>query len=203
MKLFASAASSFARKVRVLLLEKAIEHQLELVNLWEPNELGKVNPLGKVPSLELDDGKVLINSGLISDYLDAKYPQPRFIPADFAGRTEVKRWEALADGAMEAVAASMYEMRFHDEAKRSEAWLERQRKKFEAGFGVMEKMLDQRGWCVGEAISLADIAIACHLGFITLRVPHYFPQDRYPGLTRLWQSLEERESFRKTAPPKA
>jgi glutathione S-transferase len=203
MKLYASAASSFARKVRVLLLEKAIEHQLELVNLWEPNELGKVNPLGKVPSLELDDGKVLINSGLISDYLDGKYPQPRFIPADFAGRTEVKRWEALADGAMEAVAASMYEMRFHDEAKRSEAWLERQRKKFEAGFGVMEKMLDQRRWCVGEAISLADIAIACHLGFITLRVPHYFPQDRYPGLTRLWQSLEERESFRKTAPPKA
>jgi glutathione S-transferase len=52
-------------------------------------------------------------------------------------------------------------------------------------------------------VSLADVAIACHLGFITLRVPHYFPQDKYPGLARLWKSMEERESFRKTAPPAA
>jgi glutathione S-transferase len=62
MKLYASAASSFARKVRVMLLEKGIEHELELVNLWEPNKLHDVNPLGKVPALQLEDGRVLISS---------------------------------------------------------------------------------------------------------------------------------------------
>ena len=59
---------------------------------------------------------------------------------------------------MDAVSATLYEMRFHDEAKRSEAWIERQRSKFEGGFKAMEVMLGDRKWCVGEAMSLADIS---------------------------------------------
>jgi glutathione S-transferase len=201
MKLYASAASSFARKIRVMLLEKGVEHELELVNLWEPNQLHQVNPLGKVPALRLEDGRVLVSSPLIAEFVDGRYPHPRLIPEDFAGRLEVRRCEALADGSMEAVSATLYEMRFHDEARRSEAWLERQRKKFEGGLGALEALLRNRTWCAGDAMSLADIAIACHLGFINLRVPHYAPRDRYPNLTRLWETLEQRESFRKTAPP--
>ena len=203
MKLYASAASSFARKIRVMLLEKAVEHELELVNLWEPNELHHVNPLGKVPALRLDDGRVLISSPLLADFIDSSYPSPRLIPEDLQPRTEVRRWEALADGSMDAVSATLYEMRFHDEAKRSEVWMDRQRKKFEGGFKTLEAMLDGRRWCVGDAMSLADISVACHLGFINLRVPQYFPADRYPGLFRLWRIMEERDSFRKTAPPAA
>lgn len=203
MKLYASAASSFARKIRVMLLEKDVEHELELVNLWEPNQLHHVNPLGKVPALKLDDGRVLVSSPLIADFVDGKYPNPRLIPEDFEGRMEVRRWEALADGTMEAVSATLYEMRFHDEAKRSAAWIDRQRKKFEGGFNTLEAMLSNRSWCVGDGMSLADIAVACHLGFINLRVPHCFPQERYPGLARLWKRMEERDSFKRTAPPSA
>ena len=203
MKLFYSAASSFARKIRVILLEKEVPHELALVNLWEPNDLGSVNPLGKVPALQLDDGRVLVSSPLIADYIDAKHPRPRFIPQELEARTEVRRWEALADGVMEAVSAVMYERRFHDEAKRSQEWFERQQKKWQAGFAALEQALGDREWCVGDGMTLADVAIACHLGFITLRVPQWFPAERHPGLTRLSRRLEERESFRKTAPPKA
>lgn len=203
MKLYATPASSFARKVRVLLIEKDVGHSVEMLNLWEPNDLQSVNPIGKVPALELDDGRVLIGSALVSDYVDSTYPNPRFIPPDANGRIEVRRREALADGAMEAVGASLYELRFHDEAKRSQAWLDRQRSKVDAGLAELERMLGGRAWSVGDSVSLADVAIACHLGFITLRVPQYFPQDKYPGLARLWKSMEERESFRKTAPPPA
>jgi glutathione S-transferase len=203
MKLYASAASSFARKIRVLLLEKGVEHELELVNLWEPNQLQAVNPLGKVPALRLDDGKILISSPLIAGFIDEKYPNPRFIPRDFETRLEVRRWEALADGSMDAVSATLYETRFHDEAKRSAAWLDRQRKKFEGGFSALEAMLEDRTWCVGDGISLADVSIACHLGFINLRVPHYFPQEKHPRLARLWKRMEQRDSFKKTAPPPA
>ena len=201
MKLYASPASSFARKIRVMLIEKNVSHEVEMVNLWEPNELQKINPIGKVPALKLDDGRVLISSPLIADYVDSKYPNPRFIPADTDSRTEVRRWEALADGTMDAVGTSLYEMRFHDEAKRSQAWLDRQRSKIDAGLAALEGMLGDRTWCVGNAMSLADVAIACHLGFITLRVPHYFPQGKYPNLARLQKSMEARESLRKTAPP--
>lgn len=201
MKLYASPASSFARKIRVMLIEKNVSHEVEMVNLWEPNELQKINPIGKVPALKLDDGRVLISSPLIAEYVDSKYPSPRFIPADTDSRTEVRRWEALADGTMDAVGTSLYEMRFHDEAKRSQAWLDRQRSKIDAGLAALEGMLGDRTWCVGNAMSLADVAIACHLGFITLRVPHYLPQGKYPNLARLWKSMEARESLRKTAPP--
>ena len=201
MKLYASPASSFARKIRVMLIEKNVSHEVEMVNLWEPNELQLINPIGKVPALKLDDGRVLVSSPLIADYVDDKYPNPRFIPADADGRTEVRRWEALADGTMDAVGTSLYEMRFHDEAKRSQAWLDRQRSKIDAGLAALEAMLGDRTWCVGNAMSLADVAIACHLGFVMLRVPHYLPQGKYPNLVRLWKSMEARESLKITAPP--
>ncbi len=203
MKLYASPGSSFARKIRVMLIEKNVAHEIEMINLWEANDLKKTNPVGKVPALKLDDGRVVISSPLIADYVDNQFPVPRFIPADPERRLEVRQWEALADGAMEAVGASLYEMRFHDEAKRSQAWLDRQRGKVDAGFAALEGMLGNRTWCVGDAITLADIAIACHLGFITLRAPQFFPQDQYPGLTRLWRNMESRESLRRTAPPPA
>lgn len=203
MKLYASPASSFARKIRVMLIEKNVPHEVAMVNLWEPNDLKKVNPIGKVPALRLDDGRVLINSPLIADYVDSRFPAPRLIPEDPELRFEIRRWEALADGTMDAVSASLYEMRFHDEGKRSQAWLDRQRGKVDAGFAALEEMLGKRQWCVGNAMSLADIAIACHIGFITSRAPQFFPQEKYPGFARLWKSLEARESFRKTAPPAA
>ena len=165
MKLYASPASSFARKIRVMLIEKKVAHEVEMINLWEANDLKKTNPVGKVPALKLDDGRVVISSPLIADYVDNQFPVPRFIPADPERRLEVRQWEALADGAMEAVSASLYEMRFHDEAKRSQAWPDRQRGKADAGFAALEDMLGNRTWCVGDAITLADIA-SCH-GFVT------------------------------------
>ena len=119
MKLDAAPGSSFARKIRVMMLEKNVSHEVVLLNLWEPNDYQTVNPIGKVPALKLDDGRVLINSPLIADYVDGKYPSPRFIPADPGARLEVRRWEALADGAMDSISASIYETRFHDEDARS------------------------------------------------------------------------------------
>jgi glutathione S-transferase len=203
MKLYASPGSSFARKIRVMLIEKNVSHELHMLNLWEPNDLQTINPLGKVPALKLDDGRVLINSPLIADYIDVTYPSPRFIPVDPATRLEVRRWEALADGMMEAVGATLYETRFHSEATRSQAWLDRQRGKIDTGLAALESMLGSRPWCVGDAMSLADLSMSCHLGFITVRMPHLFPQDRYPSLARLWKTMEGREAMKKTVPPPA
>lgn len=203
MKLYASPASSFARKIRVLLLEKNVPHEVIMMNLWEPNDYQSINPIGKVPALKLDDGRVLINSPVIADYVDGKYPVPRFIPADPDGRLEVRRWEAVADGAMDAAAVILYERRFHDEAARSQAYVTRLRGKIDAGFAALEALLGNRPWLVGDSMSLVDLATACHMGFLTLRMPDLFPQERYPNLVRLWQTMEARESMKKTVPPAA
>jgi glutathione S-transferase len=203
LKLYASPGSSFARKIRVMLMEKNVSHEVVMLNLWEPNDYQTISPIGKVPALRLDDGRVLINSPLIADYVDGKYPQPRFIPADPDARLEVRRWEAVADGMMDAVAASLYENRFHNEASRSQAFLDRQRGKIDAGLAAIDAFLGSRAWLVGNAMSLADLAIACHLGFVALRVPHFFPQERFANLARLCNAVAARESMKKTAPPPA
>jgi glutathione S-transferase len=205
MKLHHSPTSPFVRKVMMAVHEFGLEGRVELLaaDVWGSDKIRADNPLGKVPALQLDDGRVLVSSPLIGDYVDSKHPDPRFIPEDLEGRIEVRRWEALADGVMDSVAAVMYEARFHDEATRSKDWFARQQKKWQNGFAALEGMLGDREWCVGSHMTLADIAVGCHLGFIGLRVPQYFPTDRYPRLARLWRKLEARDSFRKTAPPKA
>ena len=203
MKLYISSGSPFARKVRVMLIEKRAPHEVETVDLWAANDLKQTNPVGKVPALKLDDGRVLVNSPLIADYVDGRYPEPRFIPADPDGRLDVRRWEAIADATMDAAVASIYEARFHDETKRSREWLERQRGKLDSGFATLERMLGGRPWCVGGGMTLADIALGCHIGFISSRRPEFFPQASYPGLTKLWKNLEARDSFKRTVPPPA
>jgi glutathione S-transferase len=203
MKLYISAGSPFARKIRVMLLEKQAPHEVEMVDLWAANDYRETNPVGKVPALKLDDGRVLVNSPLIADYVDGRFPRPRFIPEDPDRRLEVRRWEALADATMDAAVASLYEARFHDEARRSQAFLDRQRGKIDGGFAALEQALGGRPWCVGDAMSLADIAIACHIGFILVRRSEFFPPDRYPGLARLSREMGARDSMKQTAPPPA
>ena len=203
MKLYASPASSFARKIRVMLIEKNVSHEVIMMNLWEPNDYQTINPIGKVPALKLDDGRVVINSPLIADYVDGKYPTPRFIPTDPDGRLEVRRLEAVADGMMDAVAVTLYENRFHDEATRSQAYLTRLRGKIDAGLSALDSLLGKRPWLVGDSMSLADLAISCHLGFLAVRMPHLFPQDKYQNLARLWKTMEARDSMKKTVPPPA
>lgn len=203
MKLYASPASSFARKIRVMLIEKNVAHEVIMMNLWEPNDYQTINPIGKVPALKLDDGRVVINSPLIADYVDGKYPTPRFIPADPDSRLEVRRWEAVADGMMDAVAVTLYENRFHDEATRSQAYLTRLRGKIDAGLSALNGLLGKRPWLVGDSMTLADLAISCHIGFLAVRMPHLFPQERFPNLARLWKAMEARDSMKKTVPPPA
>ncbi|MFN0038654.1 MAG: glutathione S-transferase family protein [Burkholderiales bacterium] len=203
MKLYFSPASSFARKIRVMFLEKNAPHESLMTNVWESPDYQSVNPIGKVPALVLDDGRVIINSPLIADYVDGKFPTPRFIPTDPELRLEVRRREAIADGVMDAGAATLYENKFHDEAARSKAYLDRLRGKMDTGFKVLDGMLGSRPWMVGDAMTLADLAICCHIGFLSVRMPHLFPQERYPNLTRLWRTMEARDSMKKTVPPPA
>lgn len=203
MKLYISSGSPFARKVRVMLIEKRAPFDLEVVDLWTPSDYPRTNPVGKVPALVLDDGRVIVNSPLIADTIDARFPQPRLIPADPDLRLDVRRWEALADAIMDAAVAALYEARFHDEPKRSQPFLDRQRGKVDAGFAALERMLDGRPWCVGDAMTLADIATACHITFISSRRPEFFSPDRYPGLARLTREMEGRESMKQTVPPPA
>ncbi len=102
MKLLASTASPYARKVRIVLAEKKIECELQPVDVSPvDNPVNAHNPLGKIPTLVLDDGTALYDSRVIVEFLDNASPISRLIPEDVRDRVAVRRWEALADGVLE------------------------------------------------------------------------------------------------------
>src|SRR5213076_1990745 len=157
MKLLASLASPYTRKVRVVLAEKKIECEMELVDVNPvENAVNTHNPLGKVPTLVLDDGMALYDSRVIVEFLDNVSPISRLIPEDKRHRVAVRRWEALADGVLDAGLLVRYES-LRDRRERSEAWSDKQLARMHRGLALMAKDLEGRGWCHGDRYSLADI----------------------------------------------
>ena len=103
MKLLASLASPYTRKVRIVLSEKRIECEMQTVDVAPTdNPVNTHNPLGKIPTLLLDDGTALYDSRVIVEFLDNVSPISRLIPDDNRDRVQVRRWEALADGVLDA-----------------------------------------------------------------------------------------------------
>lgn len=201
MKLLGSLASPYVRKVRVTLVEKGIDCAFELENVWAADTtIQKLNPLGKVPSLLLDDGGVLYDSRVICEYLDTLKPVNPLIPATGRERIEVRRWEALMDGVLDAIVLVRLEETQREPKERSEKWVLRQMAKVEAGLLVAAKDLGKRPWCVGEKLMLADITLGCALGYILFRYPSIDWQHRYPNLRTYYDKLMQRPSFSTTVP---
>jgi glutathione S-transferase len=200
MKLIASLTSPYARKIRIVLAEKKIDFDLVLDSPWEPgNKVATLNPLGKVPVLVLDDDSTLFDSRVIAEYLDTVAPNNRLIPASGRERISVKRWEALADGVLDAAVAAFLEAR-RPEGERSQSWIERQRGKIELTLKVMSGELGEQAWCHGTGLSLADIAVGCALGYLSFRLGDIPWADQYPNLANLHQKLMQRPAFADTVP---
>jgi len=200
MKLIGNSASPYTRKVRIVLAEKKIDYDFELANPWNADSAvaGK-NPLGKVPVLEFEDGTVLYDSRVIVEFLDNASPNAKLIPADKRERVEVRRWEALADGVLDAgVLARLENLR--KESERSPAWTARQLGKVNAGLSVMDRDLGDRPWCAGNAYSLADIATGACLGWLAFRFPELDWRSKHTNLARSMDKLSERQSFVDTVP---
>lgn len=200
MKLIASLTSPYVRKIRIVLAEKKIDCDLVLDSPWvEGNQVVAVNPLGKIPVLVLDDASTLYDSRVIAEYLDTVAPNSRLIPASGRERINVKRWEALADGILDAAVAAFLESKRSD-GERSPAWIERQRAKVNQALKVMSDDLGELPWCHGNSFSLADIAVGCALGYVSFRLGDIPWSEQYPNLAQLYEKLMQRPAFAETVP---
>ncbi|MGH8704056.1 MAG: glutathione S-transferase family protein [Burkholderiales bacterium] len=201
MKLLASLASPYTRKVRIVLAEKRIECDMELVDVAPPdNPVNAHNPLGKVPTLLLDDGSALFDSRVIAEFLDNVSPISRLIPDDNRERVAVLRWEALADGVLDAGLLVRYES-LRPKREQSAAWTQKQLGKVRRGLAQMATELGERPWCQGERYSLADIAFGCSLGWLEFRKPGGVAwRKEFPALARHYDKLMERPAFADTVP---
>lgn len=204
MKLYATPNSPYARKVRVVLAEKRIDCEVVMVpSLAAPDSpVPAHNPLGKVPTLVLDDGESLYDSVVIVGYLDGKTPVAHLIPQDNLERARVRRWEALADGVCDAAVAIVMERRRAAD-KQDETVIERQMLKVKRGLRAMSQDMGDARWATGEQFTLADIAAGCALAYVGLRMPEISWREDYPNLARLYDQLMQRPSFRDSAPSPA
>jgi glutathione S-transferase len=200
MKLLASLTSPYARKVRIALAEKKIECELVNENPWAADSaVPAFNPLGKVPVLVLDESTSLYDSRVIVEHLDAVSPVGRLIPDPARSRIAVRRWEALADGVLDA-AITVFLERKRKESKQDQEWITRQLGKVLRGIRAMSDELGEKGWCTGESFNLADIAVGCALLWLEFRMPEITWRNDHANLARLIEKLEKRPSFRDTVP---
>src|SRR5690348_4294958 len=204
MKLLGSLPSPFTRKVRIVLAEKKIECELELVDVQPvDNPVNAHNPLGKIPTLLLDDGTALYDSAVIAEFLDAVSPISRLIPEETRPRVAVRRWEALADGVVDAGLLVRHEL-MRDKQERSKAWIDKQLARMCRGLEQMASDLGERAFCHGERYSLADIAVGCCIGWLEFRKPDDVDWlADYAGLAQHYRKLMERPAFADTAPKAA
>jgi len=200
MKLIIAKPSPYARKARVALLEKAIPFETEIDVPWNPDtEAPRLNPLGKIPILVLDDGRVVHDSKVIVEYLETLDRPPRLIPSDPLLRLAHKQIEATADGVCDAVVLIVLELS-RKPALQSADWLSRQRRKVEAGTIALADDLGSKQWFVGAEFGLADIAVGCMLGYLDLRLSEFAWRERQANLAAFAQRVFSRPSFAATVP---
>ena len=205
MKLIGSLTSPYVRKVRIVMAEKKLDYQHELEDVWASDKILKSNPLGKVPCLVLPGGEAIFDSRVIVEYLDTRSPVSRLIPEGSRERIEVRTWEALADGVLDAAILARLEQTWPGRSaeQRSPAWVDRQMHKVQASLAAISTGLADKPWCSGIHLSLADIAIGCALGYLTFRFPQIGWREAHTNLAKLADKLEARQSFIDTVPPSA
>jgi len=205
MKLIGSHTSPYVRKVRIVMAEKKLDYQHEPEDVWANDRVDKSNPLGKVPCLVLSGGEAIFDSRVIVEYLDTRSPVSRLIPEGSRERIEVRTWEALADGILDAAILARLEQTWPGRTaeQRSQAWVDRQLHKVNVSVAAISTGLADKPWCSGIHLSLADIAVGCALGYLDFRFPQIDWRSPHPNLAKLADKLATRQSFIETRPPAA
>lgn len=190
--------SPYVRRVAVSLrvLGFAYEHDTRSV-FADFDAMRKVNPLGRIPSLVLDDGEVLIDSAAILDWLDRTVgPRRALVPATGVQRRRALRLIALATGAIDKIGAATYERVIRPSALRWPEWVERCRTQ---GRGAIAALAAEP-WPAREKLDQAQITTACMVRYVRMADPAALPPGRYPSLDALSERCEALPAFQATFP---
>ena len=198
MKLIGSPTSPYVRKVCIVMAEKKLDYRMVAEDVWSAQTtIHASNPLGKVPCLVLEGGEALFDSRVIVEYLDTLSPVGKLIPTNGRERAEVKTWEALGDGLLDAALLARMEAVWpHRSAEqRSQAWIDRQMGKISEALRAMSQGLSDKPYCSGAHMTLSDIAVGCAVGYLDFRFPDINWRSSYPNLDKLYDKLMQRQSF--------
>lgn len=198
MRLRYSPTSPYVRKVTATAHELGLSDRLELVptNAWDPaSDIAGDNPLGKVPTLLLDDGEVLYDSPVICAYLDA-LAGGRLLPAEGMARWQVLRNEALGDGVLDAAVLVFLERNKRGDGERSAWWEQLQRDTLDHALDAMASLVDG----FGDAPDLGQLTFGVALGYLDFRFPDLQWRQQRPALERWYEGFVDRPSLQATMP---
>jgi glutathione S-transferase len=190
--------SPFVRRVAVSLrvLGFAYEHDTRSV-YGDFDAMRRINPLGRIPSLVLDDGEILLDSAAILDWLDQSVgPERALVPVDVRERRGILRRVALATGAIDKAGAAAHERLVRPSAHRWPEWIERCRIQ---ALGAVEALAAEP-WPTAAQLDQAQITTACMIRYLRMADPDLMPPDRYSALEALSARCEARPEFAATYP---
>jgi glutathione S-transferase len=198
VKLYYSNLSPYSRKARVIVRELDIKLK-EIETVARGNmEFRRINPLGKIPVLVLDDGSALFDSPVICEYLN-QFGGGKFFPGMTIWRQTSGRWkalglQALGDGIMDAAVACIYEERFRTPEQRSEAVTANNVSVIGTALDALERVTFAKDPTIGE------ITVGCALGYIDLRLAHLEWRATRPKLAAWYEKFSQYPSMLATAP---
>lgn len=194
MKLYGSLISPFTRKAMVIVHELDLKVSL-LPRPEDAAEFRRINPLGKIPALVLDDGSVLFDSPVICEYLN-HVGGGKFFPGMSLWKENNGRWKAaglhaLADGIADAAVARMVETR---QSTPNQAHIDRHMLAVEAGLNALERSK------MADPPTIGEIAAGCALGYIDYRMPELDWRTSRPNLAAWYEKFSQFKSMLATQP---
>ena len=204
MKLTFSAASPFARKVRIAAIELGLIDKIELtpatVAPGQPNDdYSRITPLKKLPVLILDNGEVILDSYVIVEYLDELAGGGKLIPASGPLRWTIKSDHSLLQGMLDSMLLCRYENMVRPEALRWKAWSDDHWNRAWSGMAHFERRDD----VLNGPLTIAQIGLVCVLGYADFRFADCGWRKAYPQLDIFHQKMLERPSVKISLPPMA
>ena len=205
MKLLTAPASPFGRKVKIVAIEKGLVDRIAMVAMpttpaAPTGELARDNPLVKIPTLVLDDGRSIYDSFVICDYLDTLHAGEKLVPASGTRRWEVLTVHALGSGIAEAAVLCRYETVLRPEPLRWPDWMQGQMKKITGGLDWLEDNVAAIGNPGAASVDLGQIAVACALGYLDFRFADVNWRATRPRLAGWFTEFSQRASMRQSMP---
>ena len=198
MKLFYSPTSPYVRKVRMVIIEKSLDHLIE-ADQRSPydieDDLVAANPLSKVPALVREDGLALFDSPVICEYLDCLSDTPKLLPSSGDARWMVLRMIALADGMTDAAYNARMESVRADGEKSANA-IAGQREKIMRGVAALNAS-ELPG---ADVVDLGTIALSASLGYVDLRHDDLNWRQGHDNLAAWMETAAQRPAFQATIP---
>jgi glutathione S-transferase len=199
MKLYNLGLSNFASKSRIAIYEKGLN--VELVD--PPGGLSsadykKINPLGKVPALVLDNGQLVAESEVINEYLEDKFPEKPLLPKDAEGRARVRSFSRMHDLYLDPPMRALFPQL---SAKEKDTKLIQEKlTEISTRLDQLESMLSNGPWAIGDMFTLADAALTPTIFFYANFLPAFggkSPFEGHPKLKAWWDRVQERPSAKK------